>query len=55
MSLVAHARRLRKQSTPAEKTLWHWLRHRYLNGYKFRRQHPVGRYILDFYCVELKL
>ena len=34
--------------------MWHWLRHRYL-GYKFRRQHPIGRFILDFYCPELKL
>ena len=52
---TALARTLRKQPTPAERTLWHWLRHRYLGGYKFRRQHPVGPYVLDFYCAELRL
>jgi very-short-patch-repair endonuclease len=46
---------LRKQWTPAERKVWYWLRRRYLDGHKFRRQHPVGRYILDFYCAELKL
>ena len=55
MSLTELARTLRKCATPTEKTMWHWLRHRYLVGYKFRRQHPMGRYILDFYCTELKL
>lgn len=49
------ARVLRKHLTPTERLLWHWLRHRYLGGYKFRRQHPIGPYILDFYCAELKL
>lgn len=35
--------------------LWHHLRSRKLLGYKFRRQHSIGRYILDFYCPELRL
>ncbi|MCM1983973.1 endonuclease domain-containing protein [Lyngbya confervoides] len=49
------ARSLRRRSTPAEARLWEALRRRKLAGYKFRRQHPVGRFILDFYCPELKL
>ncbi len=43
-------RDLRKNATDAERCLWKLLRSRQLEGYKFRRQHPVGRYILDFYC-----
>ena len=35
--------------------MWHLLRNRALKNAKFRRQHPVGKYILDFYCVECKL
>jgi len=49
------AQRLRKQSTPAEAKLWQALRNRKLNGLRFRRQHPVGRFILDFYCPSEKL
>ena len=40
---------------PAEATLWKALRGRGANGWKFRRQHGIGPYILDFYCPELKL
>jgi very-short-patch-repair endonuclease len=47
--------RLRKKLTPAEKHLWQVLKGRQLAGLKFRRQHPVGRFILDFYCAEYKL
>ena len=46
------ARQLRKQSTDAERLLWRHLRSRQLNGYKFRRQQPIGRFILDFVCFE---
>ncbi len=46
------ARRLRKDSTDAESTLWNLIRGRQLLGYKFRRQVPVGRYIADFACLE---
>jgi very-short-patch-repair endonuclease len=46
---------LRKRSTPAEEILWQYLRNRRLNGLKFYRQFPIGRYITDFYCDELKL
>jgi hypothetical protein len=38
--------------TDAELRLWYTLRRHGLNGYKFRRQHPVGPYILDFYCPQ---
>jgi very-short-patch-repair endonuclease len=41
--------------TPAERILWEVLRRKTLAGVKFRRQHPVGRYILDFYCPQFKL
>ncbi len=44
------ARRLRTNSTGAEAALWAALRNRKLGGAKFRRQHPLGRYIADFYC-----
>jgi very-short-patch-repair endonuclease len=53
--LTGRARELRKRSTPDERRLWQWLRHRYLGGYKFRRQHLLEPYVLDFYCPELKL
>ena len=46
---------LRKNSTKAEEILWEYLRNRKLNDAKFRRQHAVLNYILDFYCHEFKL
>lgn len=49
------ARELRKNSTDAEKKLWNHLRLRQLGGYKFRRQHPLGPYIVDFICLEKRL
>jgi very-short-patch-repair endonuclease len=49
------ARRLRRESTQTETLLWEQLRHRRLEGLKFRRQHPVGRFVLDFYCAEARL
>ena len=51
----AWAREMRGRMTDAEALLWMLLRNRRIAGAKFRRQHPVGRFILDFYCVELKL
>jgi adenine-specific DNA methylase/very-short-patch-repair endonuclease len=53
--LLQACRDLRKNSTDAEQLLWNLLRDRYLHGVKFRRQHPIGRFILDFYCHEFKL
>ena len=52
--LVPLARTLRRDQTDAERALWRLLRQR-PRGAKFRRQHPAGRYILDFFCVESKL
>jgi very-short-patch-repair endonuclease len=49
------AREMRGRMTDAEALLWQILRNRRIAGAKFRRQHPVGRYILDFYCDEKKL
>jgi very-short-patch-repair endonuclease len=46
---------LRNNSTLAETILWKHIKGRQLNGRKFRRQHSVGFYILDFYCTEEKL
>jgi very-short-patch-repair endonuclease len=49
------ARQLRSDPTPAEQRLWDALRDRRLAGLKFRFQHPVGRFILDFYCPSEQL
>ncbi len=46
------ARDLRRDSTHSEGLLWEALRDRKLDGCKFRRQHPVGPFILDFYCAD---
>jgi very-short-patch-repair endonuclease len=54
-NILQNARELRTRLTDAEQLLWHVLRNRSFCGYKFRRQHPVGRYILDFYCHEQML
>ncbi len=45
---------LRNCMTMPEKILWKWIRNEQL-GYKFRRQHSIGKYIADFYCSELQL
>lgn len=48
-------RALRRTQTDAERALWRLLRSRTLDGYKFRRQHGAGRYVLDFYCADAHL
>jgi very-short-patch-repair endonuclease len=53
-SILERARAMRHPQTPAEATLWRALRNRH-PGYKFRRQHPIDRFIIDFYCAEAKL
>ena len=53
--LLSWAREMRGRMTDAETLLWTLLRNRRIAGTKFRRQHPMGRYILDFYCIEKKL
>lgn len=52
---VEQARKLRRETTEAEALLWKHIRDRKLAGIKIRRQHPIGRYIADFCCVEEKL
>ncbi|CZV31332.1 endonuclease domain-containing protein [Enterobacter hormaechei] len=49
------SKQLRKQMTPEEVRLWYLLRGRRFFGYKFRRQMPVGPYIVDFACFKAKL
>ncbi len=49
------AREMRNNLTPAERIVWERVRLKRLNGYRFRSQHPIYRYILDFYCHEKKL
>lgn len=49
------ARKLRRNGTDAERALWFHLRDRRLGGLKFRRQHPIGPYTVDFACVEARL
>ena len=49
------ARALRNNPTEVEKVLWCHLRMWQLDGYKFRRQQPIGNYIVDFVCLEAQL
>ncbi len=53
--ILNHAREMRSQQADAEQLLWEMLRAKRFLDLKFRRQHPVGRYILDFYCAERNL
>lgn len=53
--VVDLSKNLRQNATKAESMLWKYLRNRRLINLKFRRQHPIGRYIADFYCNEIKL
>ena len=50
-----NARDLRRNLTDAERALWRHLRQRQIAGLKFRRQHPIDHYILDFVCLEARL
>jgi very-short-patch-repair endonuclease len=47
--------RLRQNATDAERRLWATLRDRRLRGHKFRRQHPIGRFVVDFACTKHRL
>ena len=51
---LKRARQLRSQMSVPERLLWQQLRSR-PGGFKFRRQHPAGVYVLDFYCAQLRL
>ena len=53
--LKSRSRQLRREATPAEQRLWSRLRDRRFSQFKFRRQHPHGPYILDFYCPSIRL
>jgi very-short-patch-repair endonuclease len=53
--MVEVARALRKARTPSEEILWQALRNRQLDGRKFRRQQPIGAFVLDFFCPEERL
>ena len=54
-NLVNRAKELRQGETEAEQIIWSWLRAKKLNGVKFRRQEPIGIYIVDFVSFEKKL
>ncbi len=53
--LIGAARKLRKQSTDTERHLWRHLRDRQIEGFKFRRQHAIGKYVVDFVNLERKV
>lgn len=53
--IFTNAQALRERMTPAEKLLWEELRNKKFMGLKFRRQHPILLYIVDFYCHSMKL
>jgi very-short-patch-repair endonuclease len=52
---TSRAKRLRKNSTDAERALWRVLRSRQLGGHKFRRQQPLGPFIVDFVCLDARM
>ena len=53
--LIALAKNLRRQSTDTERVLWSYLRAKRMGGIKFKRQQPIGNYIVDFVCFERKI
>jgi len=53
--IIRRARDLRKRMTQPEEKMWQLLRNGQFHNLKFRRQHPIRRFIVDFYCHELKL
>ena len=53
--IFRRARQLREKSTATEQILWERLRGKQLDGFRFRRQHPIGNFIVDFYCHRAKL
>ena len=52
---MSRASYLRRNATEAERKLWRILRNRNFDSYKFRRQHAIDEYILDFYCAAARL
>lgn len=55
MEKTIFARKLRQNQTDVEQLLWKHLRGRRLDGIKFRRQHPIGPYVVDFVCLDKQL
>ncbi len=53
--IFSNAKELRRKMTEAEEMLWSALRNKRLNGFKFRRQHPINKFVADFYCHEARL
>jgi very-short-patch-repair endonuclease len=54
-SSAPRRRDLRQQATTPEQILWYALRNRQVQGLKFRRQHSIGLYVVDFYCADAQL
>jgi very-short-patch-repair endonuclease len=54
-ALEYYRRKLRSNSTPAEKYLWSHLKSKQLDGLRFQRQHSIRNYIVDFYCASIGL
>jgi very-short-patch-repair endonuclease len=55
LQTVKRAKQLRREKSAVEWRLWGGLRNRQLNGHRFRRQHPIGRYIADFVCLDRRV
>ncbi|MBC7813633.1 MAG: endonuclease domain-containing protein [Burkholderiales bacterium] len=55
LKLKPLAKEMRREPTAAENALWQRLRRKHHAGYKFRRQHPIDRFIVDFYCATARL
>lgn len=53
--ILKYAREMRREPTEPERRLWQKLRRKHLDGFKFRRQHPIGPFIIDFYCHQARL
>ena len=54
-NLITYAKSMRKDPTPAEAILWRYLRSKRFGNIKFRRQHPIPPYIVDFFCAVERL
>jgi very-short-patch-repair endonuclease len=55
MDSQSFRKQLRKNQTPAETVFWNLVRAKRFASYKFRRQHTIGKYTVDFYCAKLNL
>ncbi len=53
--LLEYRKKLRRRSTASESTLWKTIKNKQVENIKFRRQHSIGNYIVDFYCPEIRL